>query len=128
MDSVLSQLVQNLYRRESAKRRGPCFVAVAMALEADISAKALTAARIVQLFGRPDYWRYDFGNGLLVYRFDHDRRGRNRDEWYYHLEDGRVISSGFNGRGKNDLSDLLTASAWPPADWPGNAPASRCSG
>jgi len=48
-----------------------------------------------------------------VYFFDHHLPGRNRDEWFFQLADGKLTASGFNRRGINNLSFLKTRQDWP---------------
>ena len=89
---------------ETDQRRGQFFRAVARAIEAKMRTTVITREMIVEWFGPPDYFGDD---ALYLYRFDHRRARRNRDEHYFHFREGRLVNSGYNRRGINDLS-LLT--------------------
>lgn len=103
----VADLVRDFKASEDAKRRGPKFKAVAVALEEAIGVEAITARDLLDCFGPPDYFA---GNVLYIYGFDHEQPGRNKDEWYFHLANGQLVKSGYNQKGANDLS-LLTAGA-----------------
>ena len=45
----------------------------------------------------------------FLYLFDHAIAGGNADEWYFAMQQGRLVSSGYNHCGINDLG------AWRPA-------------
>ena len=100
----------NLYRiEEGESARGPLFADVAYAIEEELESRAITKRALVKFLGPPDL----FDNGVFVYRFDHKKAGKNRDEWYFHIKRGKVFSSGFNRRGINDLSRLKDRSEFP---------------
>jgi hypothetical protein len=100
----------SLYRqKEGDSRRGPYFTDLAYAVEKDIASGVVTKHTLLECFGPPDL----FDDGIYVYRFDHKNAGKNRDEWYFHLKDDKVISSAFNRCGINDLSSLKHRSQFP---------------
>jgi len=113
-DMHLSQRIFELVRayRESEGdgRRGPRFKDVALALEQEMRAPGVSDAVLLECFGPPDLW----SEGGFVDFFDHDVPGRNRDEWFFHLADGKLTASGYNLRGINELSFLKTRKDWPP--------------
>ena len=109
----ISQLVEAYHEAESDARRGPRFKEVALALEEEIRTPGVSDAVLVQCFGIPNFWDERDGNGLFVYFFDHEEPGRDRDEWYFHLRNHKVMESGFNQRGTNVLASLRPASDWP---------------
>lgn len=98
-------LARDFKASEDAKGRGLKFKALAMALEAEMVAEPITTRDLLDCFGPPDYFA---GNVLYIYDFDHERPGRNKDEWYFHLANGQLVKSGCNQKGANDLSLLTT--------------------
>src|SRR5687768_7749807 len=103
-ETPLAELVR-LYREgENAGCRGPRFAAVAYAIEREMKVRVISKRLLVDYLGPPDL----FDDGVYLYRFDHKKAGKNRDEWYFHLKKSKVASSGFNRRGINDLSNLKT--------------------
>ena len=112
-DVHLSQRVLELVRAyreaEADGRRGPRFVEVALALEQEMRAPGVSDAVLLACFGPPDLW----DEGGFVYFFDHKIAGRNRDEWFFHLADGKLTASGYNRRGINNLTFLKSRQDWP---------------
>lgn len=100
-------LVSDFKASEGAKRRGPKFKAVALALDGAMATEPITTRDLLDCFGPPDYFA---GNVLYIYAFDHDQPGRNKDEWYFHLANGQLVKSGYNQKGANDLSLLADGS------------------
>ena len=109
----IAELVQVFRESESAIRRGPYFKGVALALEEEMKRQGLSAETLLDCFGPPDLFD---GDAVYVYFFDHKKPGRNRDEWYFHLDQGIVVSSGYNRRGINDLSRMRDRSQFPARD------------
>ena len=112
-DVQLSQRVLELIRAyreaEGDGQRGPRFVEVALALEQEMRAPGVSDAVLLECFGTPDLW----SESGFVYLFDHKIPGRNRDEWFFHLADGKLTASGYNRHGINNLSFLKTRRDWP---------------
>jgi hypothetical protein len=108
----ISKLVKAYRDTESEGRRGPRFKDIALELEQQMRTSGVADAVLVECFGPPDLW----GEGGFVYFFDHEVPGRNRDEWFFHLAEGKLTASGFNRRGINDVSFLKTRQDWPPRD------------
>lgn len=109
MSSDIAALVARFRETESRDRRGPAFKGVALALESRMRSETLTKHTILECFGPPDL----FDEDVFVYWFDHDQPGRNKDEWYFDFQHGRLYGSGYNERGINDLSDLKGSSQFP---------------
>jgi hypothetical protein len=112
LSSHILKLLKFYRETESDDRRGPRFKDLALALEQEMRSPGVSDTVLIECLGPPDLWNT---NGF-VYFFDHDRPGRNRDEWYFHLTDGRLTASGFNRRGINELSSFKTRQDWPSRD------------
>ena len=97
------ELVELFCSGESNDRRGPLFKNVALALEDEMSSGSVTAQMVTACFGPPDLYDSDT---MFVYFFDHQIAGGNNDEWYFHFENGKLVNSGYNARGINDLANL----------------------
>jgi hypothetical protein len=109
----ISKLVRAYRATESDESRGPRFKDVALALEDEMRvAPGVSDAVLVECFGPPDLWC----EGAFVYFFDHEVPGRNRDEWFFLLADGKVTTSAYNWREINDFSRLKTRQDWPQRD------------
>jgi hypothetical protein len=94
-------LLRRFREEETDQRRGPFFAVVVRAVEERMRSTVISPEMIVAWFGPPDYFYKD---ATYIYRFDHRRARRNRDEHYFHFSDGRLVASGYNRRGLNDLS------------------------
>lgn len=107
------ELVRAYREAESDQRRGPRFKKAALTLEQEMQAPGgVSDAELIECFGPPNLWDEREGGGIFVYFFDHEMPGRDADEWYFHLAGRRVIRSGYNWRGVNDLSSLKTRQDW----------------
>ncbi len=109
MNPRIAELVTAYRERESDDRRGPLFKEVALAIESEIESGAMTKDTILACLGPPDLFEDD----VYVYRFDHEQPGDNNHEWYFHFENGRLRSSGYNIHGINDLSSMKDRSQFP---------------
>lgn len=109
----IAELVRIYHDSESSLCRGPCFKELALALEREMQEHGLTTQALLSCLGPPDLFE---GDGLYVYYFDHDEAGRNRHEWYFHCEQGTLVSSGYNERGINDTSSLQRGSSFRSVD------------
>jgi len=108
----ISKLVRAYRESESDDRRGPRFKEVALALEEEMRKAGVSEDLLLECFGPPNLWTKQGNCGLLVYFFDHEEAGRDADEWYFHLAEGNVTSSGHNRRGINDLSGMQSGRDW----------------
>ena len=100
----IAKLVDAYRENETPQQRGPRFKAVAEALEHEMSAGNVTESIVLQCLGAPNLHAEQDGKALFVYHFDHENAGRDGSEWYFHFSDQKLVSSGFNFRGINDLS------------------------
>ena len=107
------ELVTSYRQAEADDRRGPCFKDVALALEREMETDHVTKRMVLDCFGPPDLFDDDH---VFVYYFDHEQPGRNKDEWYFHFQNGKVARSGYNERGINDLSRMRDHSQFPTDD------------
>jgi hypothetical protein len=96
----VSKALEAFRKSEGPRARGPRFKDVALALEREMIRPGVPEIAILECFGPPDIHR----SGLYVYFFDHETAGGTRDEWYFHVRDGKVFNSGFNARGVNNFS------------------------
>jgi hypothetical protein len=102
----IDQLAADYQSHERADARGPRFVQLAYAIEPLIQSDVVSRDQLVKWLGPPDLFEGTKQRGTLLYRFDHSEAGGNRDEWYFLLEDGRLVQSGFNHVGINDMTGL----------------------
>jgi hypothetical protein len=102
----IDQLAADYQSNERADARGPRFVQLAYAIDQLMQSDVVCRDQLVKWLGPPDLFEGTNQRGTLLYRFDHNEAGRNRDEWYFLLEDGRLVQSGFNHVGINDLTGL----------------------
>jgi hypothetical protein len=110
---TIEQLAADFQSHEEPSARGPHFVKLLLEIESVMNTSAITREQLLSWLGRPDFFDVDGPNGTFVYIFDHHEPGSNRDEWYLHLEKGRLFRSGYNRSGINDLSDLKPRSEFP---------------
>ena len=113
MKPHIAELMQIYRASEGMECRGPRFKDVALALEEEMKRDSVTAETLLDCFGPPDLFDDD---AVYVYIFDHKKPGRNKDEWCFHIENGIVVSSGYNCRGINDHSRMRDRSQFPVRD------------
>ena len=106
----LSVLADAFRLNEGPNTRGPQFVQLALGIESAMKECAVTKEELISLLGPPDLFDANGEDATYVYRFDHSEPGRNQDEWYFHIKNGRLIKSGYNQAGINDLSNLKLGS------------------
>ena len=111
---VVTELLEAFERTETDSTRGPAFVSVALELETQMRSGGVSDGDLVECFGRPDLFLGDAdGRRDLLYVFDHDHPGANRDEWFFGFERGVLVDSGYNRRGINDVSAWTDGSEFP---------------
>ena len=105
MDEI-ERLVSDFRTNEGPDRRGPCFKRLALGIEAVMRAAGVSQSQLLEWLGPPDLFDRQNQDVTYIYRFDHDEPGRDGDEWYLYFADGRLIQSGYNAVGINDLSGM----------------------
>jgi len=113
LNRYISELLHVFRSAEASDSRGPRFKDVALAIEREMRAQGVSEDTVIECFGPPDLWGTNEDRGLFVYFFDHELPGRNADEWYFHLTDGKLSDSAYNRRGINDFSTLKSIKDWP---------------
>ena len=80
-------------------------------MKPEMQTNAVSKEQLLSWLGPPDLFCGDGRDYDFVYFFDHHEAGSNRDEWYLHVRNGRLSSSGYNRSGINDLSKLKPRSS-----------------
>ncbi len=109
----LDRLLARYRKAESAERRGPCFAKPCYAIEESGVAGGIRKGKILEWFGPPDLFFQADSQLTLVYRFDHEQAGHNREEWYFHFQSESLVRSGFNSAGINPLIGFRPGSELP---------------
>ncbi|MDB5337272.1 MAG: hypothetical protein JWN70_2891 [Planctomycetaceae bacterium] len=108
------RLALNRFRtRESPSLRGRYFKKVALLIERHLRRREVSQKQIVEWFGAPDLFSQTEWAAAYVYRFDHTKASKRRDEWYFFFRDGLLITSGYNHAGINQFSGFQASSAFP---------------
>lgn len=107
---ALSTLVADYQREEGHSRRGHRFASAGYEIERLMRSTVISSRRLIEWFGEPVHRVGDDDAGVLVYLFDHTEPDLCRDEWYFYIDAGRVVNSGFNQRGINRWSDQTSPS------------------
>jgi hypothetical protein len=101
MTTRFKSALNRFHAYEKPTLRGRRFVKVNLLIERLMRARAVLQTQIVDWFGPPDLFHQDERSAAYVYRFDHVKPSKRRDEWYFYFHDGILVQSGFNRAGIN---------------------------
>lgn len=106
--------LNRFYAHEKSTLRGRRFVKVNLLIQRLMPDRDVLQTQIVEWFGAPDLFHQDDFSAAYVYRCDHVKPSKRRDEWYLYFRDGILVQSGFNRAGINHFPHFQLGSSFCP--------------